>query len=70
MPKMSGINFLRAISDSNIDSKVIAMSGGSLGGDENSETSKAMELGVSGVIIKPFDPQEVLDVCEKVINTA
>lgn len=48
----------------------MAVSGGGLGGDENSETSNAMELGISGVTIKPFDPQEVLDVCERVINIA
>lgn len=68
MPKMSGTDFLKALFSEGTSSKIIAMSGGSLGGDPTSEISKAQELGIDSVIVKPFDPAKVIQVCNSVLN--
>ena len=70
MPQMSGTDFVKALLDGGITSKVIAMSGGSLGSDPSSEISKATALGVSGILVKPFNPADVLEICQDVVSRA
>ena len=69
MPKMSGAAMLQHMMDKGMTSKAIVMSGGSLGGDPNSEVSKARAIGVCGMIAKPFDPADVVKLCLEAIES-
>lgn len=69
MPRMSGADLLGALGDLGVQCKVIVMSGGSLGSDPTAEMSKVCQMGVFDVIVKPFNPTEVLEACQKAASS-
>ena len=68
MPKMNGSDLLNALSEADVHCKVIVMSGGSLGSDPTAEMSKVSTMGVCDVIVKPFNPADVVVACQKAVG--
>lgn len=62
MPVMDGLEFLKAAFSEGILQKAVIISGY----DEFEYARKAIALGVSDYLLKPFDPQELSDVLDKV----
>lgn len=58
MPEMTGIEFLYELRDRRPDLPVVLMTGGS---QEPEQTTKAVELGASGFVYKPFSHAELRD---------
>jgi len=63
MPKMEGIDALRAIMEFDPDAKVVMCS--SIG--QQSVVSDAISIGARDFIVKPFDAAKVLEVVQKVL---
>jgi len=63
MPKMEGIDALRAIMEFDPDAKVVMCS--SIG--QQSVVSDAISIGARDFIVKPFDAAKVLEVLQKVL---
>ena len=63
MPKMEGIDALRAIMEHDPDAKVVMCS--SIG--QQSVVSDAITIGARDFIVKPFDAAKVLEVVQKVL---
>lgn len=64
MPEKNGIDATREILSGDADARILICSG--TGYDEHVED--AMQAGARGVIYKPFFPQEVVDIINKVMN--
>lgn len=64
MPVMDGIEFLQEVNARNIPIKVIIISGY----DEFAYAKKAIVLGASDYLLKPFDPMELDEVLNKIKN--
>lgn len=62
MPVMDGLEFLQEVAKRSIPVKAVIVSGY----DEFSYARKAIALGVSNYLLKPFDPQELKEVLEKI----
>lgn len=62
MPVMDGLQFLQEAMEEKILSKAVIISGY----DEFAYARKAIALGVSDYLLKPFDPQELEEVLEKI----
>lgn len=62
MPVMDGLEFLKAAFSEGILQKAVIVSGY----DEFEYARKAIALGVSDYLLKPFDPQELSEVLDKV----
>ena len=64
MPKVNGLDILKAIKEKNPDLNVIIVTG-----YKSVETaSEATALGASGYIVKPFKSDEILTVIGKYVN--
>ena len=63
MPKMEGIDALRAIIEHDPDAKVVMCS--SIG--QQSVVTDAITIGARDFIVKPFDAAKVLEVVQKVL---
>ena len=63
MPKMEGIDALKAIIEHDADAKVVMCS--SIG--QQSVVSDAITIGARDFIVKPFDAAKVLEVVQKVL---
>ncbi len=66
MPRMKGIEAIKKIRKLNVDSKIIAISGG---GQYSPETylKRARGVGASETIAKPFEPSELLDAVNRLV---
>lgn len=62
MPVMDGLEFLKEAFERNILQKAVIISGY----DEFEYARKAITMGVSDYLLKPFDPQELSEVLEKI----
>lgn len=62
MPVLDGIDCLRKIKNDYPEAKAIMVT--AIGRDKKKE--QAEELGALGYIIKPFDPEEVMDVVDRI----
>lgn len=62
MPVMDGLEFLQEAAKRNIPVKAVIVSGY----DEFAYAKKAIALGVSEYLLKPFDPQELEEALEKI----
>lgn len=58
MPEMTGVEFLYELRERRPDLPVVLMTGGS---KEPERTTKAVELGASGLVYKPFSHAELRD---------
>ncbi len=64
MPKISGIDAVKAIISYDPDAKIIMCSAL----DHQELIEDAIKAGAKGYIIKPFSPEEVLDTANKVLS--
>jgi CheY-like chemotaxis protein len=68
MPVLDGSSTLRALkSDPNTDQIPVVMVTVHNG---NGYTQRVFELGVVMHVVKPFDPQEILDICDRLVPAA
>ena len=58
MPGLSGVELLNEIRDRRPDLPILLMTGGS---PEPERTSRALELGASGIVYKPFSHADLID---------
>jgi DNA-binding response OmpR family regulator len=65
MPEMSGLSLLQTLLRLNPAVKVIIVSGASYEG----KISESLESGARGVVEKPFQPEELLALVERVISS-
>ncbi len=65
MPVMSGIETFRTLLETRPDLLVIIMTGYAV----NDTLKEAFDLGAYGVIYKPFDVEEVLDMIRRIFKT-
>jgi DNA-binding NtrC family response regulator len=67
MPEMDGIEFLTWVTERAPEIPVIAMSGGGLASSA-SVLGDAHELGATGVVEKPFEPERVRDIVRRYLR--
>lgn len=63
MPDLNGIEVLKKLKQNNLHSKIVMIS--SVGQD--AMVNEAMQLGADNYIIKPFTPERVVEVIDKVL---
>ncbi len=64
MPQLSGLELIQAVKDTGVELKTIIISGY----DDFAYAKTAMELGVTNYLLKPFLPDELFEVIEKLIE--
>lgn len=65
MPEMDGLSALEAIKKSHASAKVIMITAI----DQRAEMLRAMRLGVSDFVVKPFDAERIVSACEKALGS-
>jgi CheY-like chemotaxis protein len=65
MPIMSGLQFMEKIRRDNLYPQVPIIVVSAAGQEE--DTLRALKLGVSGYVVKPFDPAALCDLIDKVL---
>lgn len=63
MPELSGLEVVRQIIELNADAKIIVCT--SMG--QHYHREEAVKSGISGYIVKPFVPEEIIEAVEKII---
>jgi DNA-binding NtrC family response regulator len=65
MPEMTGVEFLYELRERRPELPVVLMTGGS---KEPERTTKAVELGATGLVYKPFSHAELTDAVEAALE--
>jgi len=65
MPGLSGVELLNELRDRRPDLPVLLMTGGS---PQPERTSRALELGASGIVYKPFSHADLTDAVHAALN--
>ncbi len=68
MPHMDGIDFIMRVKGAFPEARVIVMSGGSLISKEEI-LADAADLGADATLAKPFSPEELLELVDRVLAT-
>lgn len=63
LPDMIGIDILKVLKEQGLESKIVMVS--AVG--QQSVIEEGLELGASDYIVKPFSPEEIIEVVNKVV---